>query len=831
MLCLQRWSLFGLLGLVACGDSGGTLGKTLPKIAVTPAALDFAVAPIGGERRLPLVIEDVGTAPLSISALEITGPFALSDASPASVLPGAKLELEVIYAPTDTRVSEGVLHIRSDADGAPQVDVSLRGQGGPSEVEVRPQVIDFGSAKIGWAMVSRVSVINHGAAALNSRVDAFDVSRPDQLSLGGVSPMPAQSPLTVPAGATSELSVGYLARARGPDRGSLLVETCGDRCGFRVTINGNTVASDLQVQPSALDFATLRPGDAKDEIVRLKNTGDVPLGVAALSLEGSGSFSLSSEKTPPFTLAPDEGVVVHLHYAPTALGPDRGALVVVPADMLEARVSVPLRGSASSPVLSSAPAKVDFGTIARGVAQRRAFTVTNTGEVPVAITQMSLVGAPSLTLAEVPPFPLRLDRGESATAYVSLDALSDGVFTATVSVETDDPLVGILIPVAAVVGQPSCSLSAAPAAIDFGTVTASASTSLSFTQTASAACQIDAAGLEGTGAFEATTPALPVILHFGESLVVQIRYRPVVEGYDRGHYALRTADVLRRRTAINLAGAFARPGTQLPPPPPPEDVQCVLSVNPLRVDFGGGAAVAGIVVTHSGNKACVLGAGVFRGSHVGFSEEPQSWPIQLNPGDSATIRIRFTPIGPNAYSGRYLIRTQEPTPVDYPVDLFAEISEFCIPGIPVAYGSCACPDGTWPVVSNRQVGGSGAFANDGTQSVYLQTCESDFRCPSNQVYVESAGAGSCRPPPPICDVGEVPVANAGPWSCQACPYIIQYGALYDFQRVCTTAPPTCSGTDIPTFRVETQRWECGPICDGGQYDPVIAEGAQLCVPC
>jgi hypothetical protein len=50
-----------------------------------------------------------------------------------------------------------------------------------------------------------------------------------------------RTPLSLAAGQTQELSVGYLAKARGVDRGLLLVETCGDRCGVTVQLLDNAV--------------------------------------------------------------------------------------------------------------------------------------------------------------------------------------------------------------------------------------------------------------------------------------------------------------------------------------------------------------------------------------------------------------------------------------------------------------------------------------------------------------------------------------------------------------------------------------------------------------
>lgn len=816
---------------VGCGDAGTKLEQTRPLISVTPSSLDFGSVPVGATRYLSIEVKSPGTATLHLSALTATGPFATVEEAPLEVAAGTSRALSIAFAPKSMEAVVGSLSIRSDAEGSAELSVMLSGSGAPLDIEVTPLSIDFRDAQIGWSRAERLVIKNLRTVAIDTAIRGLSFTRAAHFALSGASPVADQTPLAIAAGQTQELSVGYLAKARGVDRGLLLVETCGDRCGVTVQLLGRVLGQDLTVQPESVDFDSLRPGEHKDQIVRVVNGGDAPVDIESITLSSGLPFALASDAV-PLTLAPSAGVVLHLSYSPTALGAHRSEVVVRARDPLQAPLVIPLRGVAESPALTSSPTRMDYGTVPKDELARRSFVVTNISPVAVSITSLSVAGDPAFTTSGAPALPLRLGAGESLTAYLEMRSAIEGVLSATVSIGTDDPMIDLQIPAIALVGQPRCNLVAAPARVDFGTTTGTAATTLVFTQTGSASCQILEAGLELGGPFEATSPQTPVTLAPGGRFEVQLRYVPLVEGHDRGRYALRTDDPLRRRSVILLSASFARPGTELPPAPPAEDGVCVLTAMPARIDYGAAPGTAEFLLLQGGTTDCVLNESGFDGAHVGFTAEPPSWPITLHPGELLPVRLRFSPTGMGQYTARYFVRTAFAPRQTMWVSLFGDTNNICNGQTP--YGTCSCSGDTVLALSPFAFRGSGFYENVSGESPYVASCVPDSgNCRAGDILMlEAMGMMRCVRPPPVCGNGHVALFGDGGWECGECPYIIQYGGLYSGERVCGDAPDFhCGAGETPTFRVEDRAWSCQATCNNGQYDQILLGQLLVCVPC
>lgn len=815
---------------VGCGDSGTKLEQTRPLISINPAALDFGAVPVGATRYLTLEIKNPGTATLHLSALALTGPFGTLEEAPLEVAAGSARALSVAFTPKSLEAAVGALSIRSDGEGSPELSVALSGSGAPLDIEVSPLSIDYRDAQIGWSRAERLVIKNLRATAVDTAIRGLSFSRPSHFALSGSSPVADRTPLSIAAGQTQELSVGYLAKARGADRGLLLVETCGDRCGVTVQLLGRVLAQDLSVQPESVDFDSLRPGEHKDQIVRVINRGDAPVDIDSITLSSGQPFTLASPAL-PLTLAPEAGVTLELSYRPTALGAHRSEVVVRARDPLQAPLLIPLRGVAESPALASAPTRIDFGTVPKDQQARRPLVVTNVSPVAVSITALSVAGDPAFSTSGA-SLPLRLGAGESFTAYLEMRSALEGVLTATVSIGTDDPLIALQVPAVALVGQPRCNLVAAPMRVDFGTTTGSAATSLAFTQTGSASCQILEAGLELGGPFEATSPQTPVTLAPGDRFEVQLRYVPLVEGYDRARFALRTDDPLRRRTVILIAASFARPGTELPPPPPPEEGVCMLTALPNRIDFGASPGTAEFFLSQIGQTDCVLNESGFDGAHVGFTAEPPHWPITLRPGEHLPVRLRFSPTSMGQYTARYWVRSAFSPRQTMWVSLFGDTNVICTGQ--TAYGTCACEGDSVLALSPFAPRGSGFFENSSHESPYSASCVPNAEpCRSDQiVLIEAMGMTRCVSAPPVCSNGQVALYGDGGWDCAECPYIIQYGGIFDGERVCGEPPDLrCGSGETPTFVAEDRAWSCRETCNNGLYDQILVDQLLICVPC
>ena len=108
-------------------------------------------------------LSNIGTRVLSISGLKISGPFQLGNHSTckATLAPGAKCTLSVVFTPKVIGTTGGLLSISDSASSKPQV-VELSGSG--TVISLAPTSLNFGTQKVGTkSSPQNVTVTNTGS--------------------------------------------------------------------------------------------------------------------------------------------------------------------------------------------------------------------------------------------------------------------------------------------------------------------------------------------------------------------------------------------------------------------------------------------------------------------------------------------------------------------------------------------------------------------------------------------------------------------------------------------------------------------------------------------
>ncbi|MDW8256429.1 MAG: NF038122 family metalloprotease, partial [Acidobacteriota bacterium] len=99
---------------------------------------------------------------------------------------------------------------------------------------------------------------------------------------------------------------------------------------------------DIDVQPMALDFGNVTVGSTADRTVTVRNVGNAPLTVTALSIDNP-RFTVTSPSA-PFTVSAGGQQTITVRFAPTAAGAQSGTLRIQSNDPDEGTVSVSLTG-------------------------------------------------------------------------------------------------------------------------------------------------------------------------------------------------------------------------------------------------------------------------------------------------------------------------------------------------------------------------------------------------------------------------------------------------------------------------------------------------------
>jgi hypothetical protein len=159
---------------------------------------------------------------------------------------------------------------------------------------------------------------------------------------------------------------------------------------------GNSAASlaaaSISIIPAEVDFKSVVVGQKNSQTIQITNTSNKNIDLSSLRIGGAG-FSLLSAKV-PVILAPGGNLSMNIAFAPTSAASENGALTISSPD-LKAPVSIPLLGSGEKPVpaLQAIPPTINFGSHALNSSAFQSVTLANTGNVPLTLNSVGIVGA------------------------------------------------------------------------------------------------------------------------------------------------------------------------------------------------------------------------------------------------------------------------------------------------------------------------------------------------------------------------------------------------------------------------------------------------------
>lgn len=154
----------------------------------------------------------------------------------------------------------------------------------------------------------------------------------------------------------------------------------------------------MSVSPASIIFDTISICDMGDSaLVKIKNTGCVPLLLDSITLAGDKDYSLGGAKTT--SIAPQDSVTVWIYFSPQAKNNRNATITIVShsqsvdSTVMRSAIGVKafVRSGTAVPVASVS--SVDFGTMTSCESRDTTFTITNTGCDTLIIGSGQLSGA------------------------------------------------------------------------------------------------------------------------------------------------------------------------------------------------------------------------------------------------------------------------------------------------------------------------------------------------------------------------------------------------------------------------------------------------------
>ena len=128
------------LGGCDCGEETSSLGGQL---GVRGSSLDFGSVAVGGSKELTFVVENDGSADLTVLFTVDGAAFTVSPAD-AVLTPNTEATITVTFAPTATGPASGKVLVSSDAEENASAEVALAGVGIEADVTIEPDALAFG---------------------------------------------------------------------------------------------------------------------------------------------------------------------------------------------------------------------------------------------------------------------------------------------------------------------------------------------------------------------------------------------------------------------------------------------------------------------------------------------------------------------------------------------------------------------------------------------------------------------------------------------------------------------------------------------------------------
>jgi hypothetical protein len=598
-----------------------------PVLSLSPDSLNFGPVNQGEFKILPLDIRNDGSVFMTVRNVQVIpegGAFRIEGMPtlPFSVEPGRSQRVYVKFSPPVTGSFSGNIFISSDGGGGV---VSLYGNGVQPSFSVSPTSITFGDVPVGGSSDKVFEIRNEGTGIL--RVDFIGV-----LDAGFSLVNPPEVPFYVNPG-TRGIVVRFFPQAATEYGGRVLIRTnVGDNV---VRLFGNGVAPKLGIAPEILDFGGVKIGEFSDKVFSVKNTGDAQMELSNISISGTG-FQILNMPSLPMILNPGASVDIVVRFSPLMKGVASGT-VQVSSDGGSGFVS--LSGAGLAPVIYVNPLSLDFGGVKIGEFSDKVFSVKNTGDAQMELSNISISGT-GFQILNMPSLPMILNPGASVDIVVRFSPVMKGVVSGTVQVSSDG-------------GSGFVSLSGAglapviyvnPLSLDFGGVKVGGVLDKVFSvkNTGDAQMELSNISISGTGFQILNMPSLPMILNPGDSVAMVVRFSPDRAGGFAGNVIVETDG---GNAFIRLSGRGQRG---------------VLSLSPLSLNFGqvklGERKEMSFKIRNEGEE--ILEVEMMEISGLGFEiKEGLRANFSVSAGEEREVKVVFTPQVVGAASGMIMIFT------------------------------------------------------------------------------------------------------------------------------------------------------------------------------
>ena len=302
---------------------------------------------------------------------------------------------------------------------------------------------DFGNTTVGSNTVKAFTITNSGNADLTLGAET--------LTGTGYSLIGSFPSANIAAGSSTTFDIQLDASSAGTFNGNLsFVNGDNDENPYDISLTGTVTGPEVEVRfgstniadGDSFDFGRRIVGSNVVKTFTITNNGNADLALGTETLTGTG-YSLVGT-FPTANIAAGSSTTFQIQLDSSSPGTFNGNLSFVNGDNDENPYDVSLTGTVTAPeievsdgannIADGTTAALDFGSTVLGTPISKSFTIENTGDADLSISNLSLPAGFSL----VGDLPASIAPGSSDSLEIQLDGSAGGSFNGTISFENND---------------------------------------------------------------------------------------------------------------------------------------------------------------------------------------------------------------------------------------------------------------------------------------------------------------------------------------------------------------------------------------------------------
>lgn len=414
-------------------------------VAANAVAFPFTVVDLRSSQR-SLLISNSGTEDLIIKpGTNITGTNAsefsiVSTPLPLTIAPGTTGQINLQFTPVVTLgPRSATLNVVSNFDSTLQLFgttnylVSLTGTGvdGAPDMQFAQQV-NFGRLHVNKFDTVTFRITNTANATKRLIIRDYSLAGPFAGSYKIVNPPSVPDTIGIPG--YRDLRIRFVASQEGTIPASLRMATNAADYPVEVPLFGTGVKGSVSANPVA--FGKVALNVCKDTTLHIVNYGADALTISSFSLVGPAALAYTVVGNATMTIPAAGSGDIHLRFCPVNVGNAdvTGRIITSDGDT----TLVAITGTGANAGSLQAATSMDFGLVAITQTINKQLHVTNSGDIPVTITDVHFTGAATTAYSTNLTVPTVIDAGASIDVNIAFSSNTGGQKDANIVFVTSD---------------------------------------------------------------------------------------------------------------------------------------------------------------------------------------------------------------------------------------------------------------------------------------------------------------------------------------------------------------------------------------------------------